>query len=352
MGLRRIVVFDTNHGFKNRFFKRDMVGENRFLWPWCFLYELCRERGIELMSGDVYLEMENKPKSAFLFARDMITKNTYKFIKMGLRPIVLYALENPLYACDFYFNLQKYVNYFENVFTFRSLRDSVYPKKKFNQAFYPIPYGAGDICGSFKNRKFLTMISGNHVIHPLRRLYVRIFQKIKPIPTLVNRDLYLDRLMALEYFSKYDDFDLWGRDWNKSVKYFRKYGQFIKKSYRGITEDKFETLKSYKFSICFENCIMGGWITEKIFDTMVAGSIPIYWGAPDVTDYIPKNCFIDFRDFKNFNELDQYLKNVDEKTYYKYIQNIKDFFASEMYLKNFGEKVFAERFINLFESYF
>ena len=47
------------------------------------------------------------------------------------------------------------------------------------------------------------------------------------------------------------------------------------------------------------------------FDAFVAGNIPIYWGADDIEDYIPKNCFIDRRNFSNH-----------EKLYKKYLQRI------------------------------
>lgn len=41
-----------------------------------------------------------------------------------------------------------------------------------------------------------------------------------------------------------------------------------------------------------------GYITEKIFDCFFPGVIPIYWGAENVTDYIPQDTFIDRRNLK------------------------------------------------------
>jgi hypothetical protein len=53
---------------------------------------------------------------------------------------------------------------------------------------------------------------------------------LKPMPNFVNREGYLDRLEAVEYFSKFSDFDLFGIGWDKPVRYTEKYNEAIKKS--------------------------------------------------------------------------------------------------------------------------
>lgn len=52
--------------------------------------------------------------------------------------------------------------------------------------------------------------------------------------------------------------------------------------------DKHEYLKKFKFNICPENAIYdgGGYITEKIFDAMQAGCIPIYAGDKNLEEGI------------------------------------------------------------------
>lgn len=52
---------------------------------------------------------------------------------------------------------------------------------------------------------------------------------------------------------------------------------------RGNWRDgKIEFIKNYKFTIAFENCQMSGYNTEKLEDPLIAHSVPIYWGDPDV----------------------------------------------------------------------
>ena len=100
-------------------------------------------------------------------------------------------------------------------------------------------------------------------------------------------------------------------------------------SYRGPVVSKRETLKKYKFAICYENSIFPGWITEKIFDCFLAGCVPIYLGDPNVTDRIPRDAFIDMRQFKSYSHLYDYIKGMSDTEYLKYIDAIKAFIGSE-----------------------
>jgi hypothetical protein len=47
-----------------------------------------------------------------------------------------------------------------------------------------------------------------------------------------------------------------------------------------------------------------------------------------ITNYIPKECFIDYRDFKDNEALYRFLKTMDEPTYYTYLDNIQKYLES------------------------
>lgn len=49
-------------------------------------------------------------------------------------------------------------------------------------------------------------------------------------------------------------------------------------------DNKLEYLKKYTFNICPENTSAYGYTTEKLFEAIAMGCIPIYWGA-DFADY-------------------------------------------------------------------
>ncbi|MDU2063429.1 MAG: glycosyltransferase family 10 [Sporomusaceae bacterium] len=164
-------------------------------------------------------------------------------------------------------------------------------------------------------KQFCTLIAGNkYKGHPL--------------------ELYTQRIQAIRWFetNHFDDLSLFGMGWS-SQEY---------PSYKGKVESKFEVLEQFRFAICYENAQkIPGYITEKIFDCFVAACIPVYWGAPNIEEYIPKNCYIDRRDFASLDDLYVYLKGMDETTYNQYLENIKKFLDSEKCLQ-FKPECFAQ----------
>ena len=87
-------------------------------------------------------------------------------------------------------------------------------------------------------------------------------------------------------------------------------------------DDKIEYLKNYKFNICPENSNNGYYVTEKIAHAIMAGCIPIYWGAkgepePEIFN---RESFI-------------YWDGKDST-----IQKIKELYQSELKFKKFVEQ--------------
>ena len=161
-------------------------------------------------------------------------------------------------------------------------------------------------------------------------------------------DLYSKRLEAIKWFEKYhiNDLHFFGYGWNKyifkgnkliralnRVSFLQKLFAKKYKNYKGEHHDlKVPLFEKYQFSICFENAhSIPGWITEKIFHSIFAGCIPIYLGANNINDHIPSNCFIDFNNFKNFEELYIYMKSLSVNDRLKYIQNMQNFIDSEQF---------------------
>ena len=124
-----------------------------------------------------------------------------------------------------------------------------------------------------------------------------------------------------------DTFDIYGTGW--PLHKFKNYKGRI--PFNGDrTINKINIIKKYKFYLCYENTKnVRGYITEKIFQSFAAGCVPIYSGATNISDYIPQNCFIARSHFNSDRELLDYLKNMDEKTYNSYIQNIKNFLTNK-----------------------
>lgn len=138
-------------------------------------------------------------------------------------------------------------------------------------------------------------------------------------------ELYSERERVAIFFAKSDELDLYGRFWDG----FPNWKGFL-------SNDKISLLKNYKFCFCYENMRNQlGYITERIFDAMFGGSVPIYWGADNITDYVPKECFVDRRNFSSNQDLYNFIKSVDRITYENYLADIKK------YLSNSGIGSFA-----------
>ena len=54
-------------------------------------------------------------------------------------------------------------------------------------------------------------------------------------------------------------------------------------------EFKIDALKDYMFSIVIENCVESGYFTEKILDCFLTGTIPVYVGSRDTSNYFDEN---------------------------------------------------------------
>jgi hypothetical protein len=80
---------------------------------------------------------------------------------------------------------------------------------------------------------------------------------------------------------------------------------------RGKVTDKSKFISQYRFNIAFENTETNGYITEKLTDPLLAGTIPIYWGAPDVLREFNPDCFIHARDFPNLDTLVDFVIDLD-----------------------------------------
>ncbi|KAI3947709.1 hypothetical protein MKX01_034374 [Papaver californicum] len=51
--------------------------------------------------------------------------------------------------------------------------------------------------------------------------------------------------------------------------------------------DKVDALRRYKFSLAFENSNEEDYVTEKFFQSLIAGSVPVVVGAPNIMEFAP-----------------------------------------------------------------
>jgi len=75
---------------------------------------------------------------------------------------------------------------------------------------------------------------------------------------------------------------------------------------------KMNTIRKYKFTLAFENSDDRDYVTEKFFQPLEAGSVPVFYGTSNIADFAPPHSFIDARDFASAKELAEYLEFLDQ----------------------------------------
>jgi glycosyltransferase involved in cell wall biosynthesis/Tfp pilus assembly protein PilF len=75
--------------------------------------------------------------------------------------------------------------------------------------------------------------------------------------------------------------------------------------------DKLNFMKKYKFSIAFENESSLDYTTEKIYHSFLVGSIPIYWGNPEISQWFNPASFINCHDYSNFDQVIERIIEID-----------------------------------------
>lgn len=227
---------------------------------------------------------------------NLISRHRRDF-KLGYLPkdkLVLFLFEPPVVLPKMY--KESTFKYFGKIYTWD---DDLVDGVQFFKFYYPVLRTMLPDLPLFEDKKLCTLV--NSCLKSRKR-----------------NSLYEERKKAIAFFEEIGEegFEFYGRKWDAS--------QY--KSYRGCVDDKLQAMKHYRFSICYENCAdRKGYITEKIFDSFAAGCVPVYWGAPNVERYIPKDCFIDRRNFTSMQELHAFLKNMDKTTYEGYIARIRAF---------------------------
>lgn len=294
----------------NKLFDLDnkVINRDNCMYPFYLLKKKFKEHSIDLSTQDINSIEESSIVIYNEMPKDMPSDE-------DISKSYLLIFESELIRPD---NWDKSKHrYFHKIFTWND--DVVDNKKyfKFNFA-QEIPNTINKDLS--KKEKLCTLIAGNKKNkHPL--------------------ELYSKRVEAIKWFEKnhLDDFEFYGIGWDRYSS-SNKYINFLLKkinisppfkSYKGKVDNKIDTLQKYKFAICYENARdISGYITEKIFDCFSAGCIPIYWGANNIEECIPKECFIDKREYKTYDELYVYIDNMSDFTYLEYLKNIEIYLNS------------------------
>lgn len=94
-------------------------------------------------------------------------------------------------------------------------------------------------------------------------------------------------------------------------------------AYRPFTS-KMDPLKDYYFSISIMNSKVDNFFTEILVDNFMLGTIPIFWGCPNIGDYFDINGIITF---DTIEELEEILNNLTVEKYIEKLDSVKKNFT-------------------------
>ena len=288
-------IFDSNGLFD---LTNSVLNRDGQLLPFHRLREHFANDGVNVQTADyLFKGVTYDASSSRYYSFGLLGNYERILLEKSAKLSAFVIMEPPIVAPFLYNALPRLSALFDRVYLHNTHGDGYslagVEISKLHRLNWPIPHN--DVLELYWNNcvrmKRVVVINGSH--NPFGR----------------DRELYSLRILAMVELSKLGVVDLYGTGWNRwwsRDAFWLSYWLNIKalmSIYKGKCDSKFEILQNYDFCLCFENMKMNGYITEKIFDCLYAGTIPLYLGAPDILDYLPENVFIDCRKYLNWTAM-------------------------------------------------
>lgn len=287
------------------------------------LAERCRDAGCAFVDlADFDPARWSRP--ALLWDFGSIARLPSSLARVPFTRVVSWCLESPLVSDRAYRRLPAIAAASTSVHGYRGGRELCGPRRdRFVDLFWPSDV-ATPPSDDWAARRFLCLVNSNKRAHAvrgifdIRRPYVTGRWVVASTLAVARRrtgwrvpDFYAQRVQAVRHFIRRSDFTLYGVGWDRGIPGFSaEEGRLLQTRYGGAPADKSAVLAEHRFALCYENTAFRGYVSEKLFDCLFAGTIPVYLGAPDVDELIPSGCFIDGRDFPDLDDLEGYLRAV------------------------------------------
>lgn len=121
--------------------------------------------------------------------------------------------------------------------------------------------------------------------------------------------MYPMRLHAIEALSKIGEVDIFGE------------------SARNKVNTPSKVASNYNFTLCFENDIYPGYVTEKPIESYLSGTVPLYYGL-DTLGYLNPAAMVNLMDFSNVSDWIERIKHIKSN-----LDSYKEVYEEPMLLK-------------------
>lgn len=273
---------------------------------------------LNLNETDIELDYENKN---CLDSFDVLITINDNCLRPKDQKKAIYVMAEPLMIQPQFQSLDSY-NKYRDIFAWRH---ELANNQNIHKGFYPSLSDVHPDFTPFKDRKlcclinsFLNMPHWKGELYSQRKIIAQFYDKFFP------------ELLTFHGGRGWDGFNI--------------------KIHKGHCPDKGLIQRNHKFCYCYENSINEEYyISEKIQDCFVNRCVPIYLGCTRITDFIPKETFIDARQFKGVKEIHEFISNMDEETWLGYIKAIEAFVSSEE-SRFFKKEYFINSIIEVIEK--
>lgn len=219
--------------------------------------------------------------------------------------IECYDLLPSAYDC-----LEEYGKYFDFIFTYEKSLIDKFPEKS---VFHPC-----DTCG---------IESESHKVQDKTKLVSMIYSDKTWLFGHRLRHIIAKSLIPK---MKYDKVDFFGRGTNKPIHL------------------KSEGTNPYMFQIVTENAKRYNYFTDKIYDCFATGTVPIYWGAPNIGEHFNMDGILYFN---HPDELKEILLSLSEEKYKSMLPAVYDNFEKVQYYLRPDDLLYEKIVQNLIRKY-
>lgn len=289
-------LFDLNNEILNR---------DGQLIPFHRLRAFLQENGARVHTADMLTKELKYDELVYeYYSLGLIENFEYILSKPRMKLSAFIFMEPPVVLPNLYKALPKISAIFDRVYLPNTIGNGYSLKgvdvNKLHNFYWPIPY--------------------NHVLEPYwsnaHRLKKMVVINGSHKPANRKNEQYSKRIEVMAELSRIGVVDLYGKGWDRWWSRSAMWPPYwlnrheIAAIYKGSCKSKFDVLQNYEFCLCFENMAMHGYVTEKIFDCLYAGTIPVYVGAPNILDLIPSEVFVDGRNFQTTQEMWDYVSGM------------------------------------------
>ena len=258
-------------------------------------------------------------KKIFLYSVDLFNEKLHKkWIKNKLKDkfVIKFDSEKPDYLLYNVFGNEHLNRKYNNAIKIAIFTENQIPN--LNEADYAI--GHAHIIYLDRYFKFPLFLWNN--INSIKKSREKVLNspiRTKFCAAIISNNISTDgfRFKFINELNKYKKIDMGG-------KYQNNVG--------GPIKNKIEFLSSYKFSIAMENSEGDGYLSEKIVDSLISGTIPIYYGDYMIDEYINPRVYILIKNEKKIKEKIEYIKEINEN--------------DELYINILKEKVLIDENIS------